>query len=178
MHSPFVGAYWPARQETKAQCARRIAAFFDRIATLPELSQWFTKAKSAKAASKLPVPVTAEGIESYLKTNNRDVDGSAIAELGFNLNLWNGGSATLSITCGAFSPAIRNSVVVNLPPTAEVGEDALAMLRSLLDACIDAWEPANAVATSPQLMTQEGGGMPWQTRGWLNYSKGGAVPTQ
>lgn len=175
MHSPFVGAYWPARQETKAQCALRVAAFFDRIATLPALSQWFTKGKSAKTAPKSPVPVTAEGIEPYLKTNNRDVDGSAIAELGFNLSLWNGISATLSITCGAFSPAIRNCVVVNLPPTAEVGEDALATLRSLLDACIDIWEPANVIATSSQLIAQEGGGMPWQTRGWLNYSNGGLV---
>ncbi|MGC4013100.1 MAG: hypothetical protein QM755_01080 [Luteolibacter sp.] len=140
------------------------------------MSQWFTKGKSAKTAPKSPVPVTAEEIESYLKTNNRDVDGSAIAELGFNLNLWNGGSATLSITCGAFSPAIRNSVVVSLPPTAEVGEGVLATLRSLLDACIDAWDPTNAVATSSQLIAQEGGGMPWQTRGWLNYSNVGPVP--
>lgn len=173
MHSPFVGAYWPARQETKTQCVQRAVAFFDRITTLPELSHWFIKGKSAKAKS--PVLLTAEGICPYLKTNNRDIDGAAITELGFNLSFWNGNSVSLSITCGAFSPAIRNSVVINLPPSSEIGEDFLAMLRFLLDACIDIWEPANAIATSPQLIAQEGGGMPWQTRGWLNYRSGDDV---
>lgn len=123
------------------------------------------------------MPLTAEGIEPYLKTNNRDTDGAPIVELGFDLGLWNGGSVSLSITCGAYSPAICNSVVIYLPPTAELGENDLATFRSLLDACIDAWEPDHAVATSSQLMAQEGGGRPWQTRGWLNYSKGDPIST-
>ncbi|QJE99151.1 Tox-REase-5 domain-containing protein [Luteolibacter luteus] len=41
----------------------------------------------------------------------------------------------------------------------------------LLEAIVYAWEPDDAVATSPQLIAQRGGGKPWLTKGWLNYSK-------
>lgn len=171
MHSPFVGAYWPSRRETKEQCALHVADFFARIEKHSDLSQWFTEGKSAKTSTKAPVPVNAEAILPFLKTNNRDTDGSAIAELGFNLNLWNGSSVSLSITCGAFASSIRNSVLINLPSAAEVREEDLRLMRSLLEAIIDVWTPSSAVATSPQLMAENGRGMPWQTRGWYNYSK-------
>jgi hypothetical protein len=171
MHSLFIGAYWPSRRETKEQCARRVADFLARIESRPDTSQWFPKGKSAKSSTRVPVPATFDGVLPFIKTNNRDTDGSAIAELGFNLSLWNGGSVALSITCGAFAPAIRNSVVLNLHPAAELAAENLASLRELLEAIVAVWEPDNAVLTSPQLIAQNGGGMPWQTRGWLNYRK-------
>lgn len=175
MHTPFIGAYWASRRETKERCAQRVAAFFGRIQSRPGLGEWFTKGKSAKAAAKSPIPSNTEGVLPFLKTNNRDTDGSAIAELGFNLNLWNGSSISLAVTCGAFSPAIRNSVVLNLPETTELGAQDIASMRSLLEVFVDVWDPDQAVVTSPQLIAAKGGGMPWQTKGWLNYVKGVGV---
>ncbi len=175
MHTPFVGAYWTSRRETKERCARRVAEFFGRIQMIPDLACWFTKGGSTKVAIRLPVPANAEGILPFLKTNNRDTDGSAIAELGFSLNLWNGRSTSLSVTCGAFSPVIRNAIVLNLPTAAEVEAKDLMDMRSLLEAVIDIWEPDQAVATSFQLMADRGGGMPWQTKGWFNYGKNEGV---
>ena len=154
----------------------RVADFLGRIRTNPSLAQWFTKGRAAQT-TRSPVSASSSGILPFLKTNNRDTDGSAIADLGFSLNLWNGSSMSLSITCGAFSPAIRNSVVLSLPATAELGAEDLANMRALLDAVIDVWAPDVAVATSSQLIAEMGGGMPWQTRGWLNYSRSKDVST-
>jgi hypothetical protein len=170
MHTPFVGAYWASRKEAKEKCAQRVVDFFERIRENSALAEWFPKGRSAKT-TKSPVPSNAKGILPFLKTNNRDTNGSAIAELGFSLNLWNGSSSSLSITCGAFSPAIRNSVVVSLPPLAEIKSGDLENMRLVFEATIDVWDPDQAVVTSSQLMSQKGGGMPWQTKGWFNYSK-------
>ena len=175
MHLPFIGAYWAGRRETKEQCARRVADFLTRIESHPSTSQWFPKGKSARVSTRVPVLVTLEGVLPFLRTNNRDSDGSAIEELGFNLGLWNGSSVGLTITCGAFSPTIRNCVVLSLPATADVGADDIAPLRALLEAVIAVWEPDNAVLTSHRLIAMNGGGMPWQTRGWLNYCKSEGV---
>jgi hypothetical protein len=171
MHSLFIGGYWPSRRETKEQCAHRAADFLTLIKTHPEMAQWFPKGKTAKLSTKAPVPVTPLGVLPFLKTNNRDTDGSAISELGFDLNLWNGSSISLSISCGSFSPVVGNYVVLNLPAADEVGAEKLAALRPLLEAIVTVWEPDHAVLTSPQLITKNGGGMPWETRGWLEYHK-------
>jgi len=171
MHTPFIGAYWGIRKEPKEKCAHRVAELFERLRSTPDFAQWFTKGKSVKAAAKIPIPLTAEGIVHCLKSNNRDTDGSAIAELGFNLNLWNCGSSSISITCGAFSSVVRNSVVLNLPMAHELKVDDHKRMRTQMDIIIEVWDPDQAVITSFQLMSEKEGGMPWLTKGWFNYSK-------
>ncbi|QJE99145.1 Imm52 family immunity protein [Luteolibacter luteus] len=171
MYSPLIGAYWPSRKETKEQCAERAAIFFDLIRSYPDLTPWFAKGKSAKAALKFPVQTSIDGILPFFRTNNRDTDHSPIVDLGFHLDLWNGDSVSLSICCGSFSPYISNFVLIEFADTPEVGSHGLVKMRSLLEVVIDIWEPDHAIAAPSQWILESGTKHPWQTKGWFNFSK-------
>ena len=173
--TPFLGAYWGSRKETRRECAVRIANFLQGIAHLPHFALWYLKARSQSTA-RLHLEAAPDPIEALLRTNSRDIDGNAIQELGFSLSAWNGSSdttaASLAVTCGAFSTSVKNSAVLYLPsqppPTDATG---LETLKGLLVKAIEAWEPDVAVVTSHEFISREGGGMPWEIGGWLVYRR-------
>jgi hypothetical protein len=178
LENPFVGSYWSARKETRHECALRIAKFLAAIADQPSLTRWYLKARNRKAA-RVPLEISAEAIESCLKTNNRDDDGTAIEELGFRLSLWNGSSGSptsFTVTCGAFSKFVKNSAVLSLPPQATPMEaSAQDLFLSLLETSVQIWDPDDAVATSHESIARSGGGMPWEVGGWFVYRRGSAI---
>jgi hypothetical protein len=124
----------------------------------------------------MPLELTIERIQENLKSNKRDSDGLAIPQLGFSLGIWNGletTPASLGITCGASSRFIKNSVVLSLPPRPPpAGAESIEVFRILLEKTVIAWDPDDAVATSTELLTRSGGGMPWLVGGWLTYRRG------
>lgn len=72
---------------------------------------------------------------------------------------------------GVYSKAVKNCMVLDLPPVDEVGPIELARLQELLSASIEVWTPDAAIATSMERMMQRGGGVPWTSKGWFNYER-------
>jgi len=178
MQSPFIGAYWAQRKESRIECAKRCTELLERIAIFPDLSKWYCRGSSSKSALKFPIALTLESVDSLLTTNKRDMDGVVISELGFRLGAWNGNSskpANLSITCGAYSQVTKNAVVLHIPPINEIGNEHLQLFRDLVEIFVKVWDPDDAIATSPQLLKHHDGLMPWETEGWVNYHKNGGT---
>lgn len=123
----------------------------------------------------IPLEVSVEAIHGQLKTNNRDANGTAIQELGFSFNIWNGrddAPASLAVTCGAFSGFVNNSAVLYLPPQSEPNDaDSQGYFKELLHRAVEAWNPDNAVVTSNEFLERKGGGLPWIVGGWLVYKR-------
>lgn len=176
--SLFIGAYWSSRKESRQECAERIATFLRSIESHAGLDRWFLKARSRKAAM-MPLELTIEAIGERLKTNSQDTDGTPIQELGFNLNVWNGSDAnpaSLVITCGVFSSFVKNSAVLYLPPQPPPTDaHSCETFRALLEKCVKAWDPDDALVTSTQFLNRKGGGMPWVTGGWATYRRGQCI---
>jgi hypothetical protein len=173
----FIGAYWDSRQETLQQSAERIALALRSLANVDErFTCWFAKGGKRKSATYKRVRVEADAIASALKTNNRDVDGSAIAELGYNVGLWNGVDSfpcSFNATCGGYSSFVKNSVVFQLPNDGNILESLEeATLRQMLLGMVAAFDPDIAVLTSNDYLDQMGGGAPWDAGGWLIYRRG------
>jgi hypothetical protein len=176
---PFVGAYWSARKETRHESAVRVAAFLDSIAEHPPLVGWRLTGRSRKAALAGPLEISVEAIEHQLRTNNRDMDGSVIEDLGFSLYVWNGNdnlSASFHVTCGGWSDYVNNWAVLSLPPQiAPIDQVTGKPLRTLLEKSVQVWDPDYAVVTSSEFMARKGGGMPRETGGWFAYECGRGI---
>lgn len=172
----FIGAYWDARQETLLQSAERIALALQSLAIVDErFTDWFAKGSKRKSAASDRVDTKTDAIASVLRTNNRDVDGSAIAELGFNVGLWNGVDSfpcSFSGTCGGYSNFVKNSAVLQLPNEGKILESLdEGSLRQMLAGMVSAFDPDAAVLTSNDYLDQMGGGPPWDAGGWLIYRR-------
>lgn len=172
----FIGAYWDTRKESQSECAGRISEALNLFSQVhPELSKWYLKGRSKKAASK-EVGTSPEDVEAILRTNNRDSDGSAISELGFNAGMWNGSDqfpCSFDVTCGGYSDFVKNSVVLQLPAGSDVLSDA--EIRKVLEGMIAAFDPENALVTSHQFIDHVGGGAPWEAGGWLVYKRSDGI---
>lgn len=159
----FVGVYWSERRESREAVAVRVARFLALVAQCEAIfARWFLKART-KSAGGIPVIPDANEVATKLKVNRRDVGGDVISELGFSLGLWNGRTASLSATVGACSPHVRNSVVLAFDERAQIDKQ---VLRKVLCAAIEAFEPDHGVVTSSKLLTSAGSVDPWET-GWL-----------
>ncbi len=170
----FIGAYWGRREESRQACAKRLADFMHGMAEQgPALSRWFKKGSSRKA-SLVELPRDPEGLGPLLKTNQRDIGGDAIAELGFNFAAWTGRDvgtiASIAMTCGAYSPAIRNSVVVSFDPTTEVPTSEF--LQAILKAAVAAFDPEDAVASSTESLAAHATLPAWQAPAVFRYKHG------
>lgn len=169
MDSSFLGAYWTGRAEDRGQCASRISAFLRAAgAAHASLGPWFRKASRKSAAFK-PVDISPAGIESLLTTNNSDVSGQPILDLGFSLGIWNGDNAGFSVTIGATSPYIKNAAVLSFEGVPSF--NSATWLR-LIGCAVEALEPDSAVVTSHDYIARHGGGMPDQVGGWFTYKRG------
>lgn len=169
----IVGAYWTKRQESREQVAQRIVAFLEAIGRSDaRLATWYLKARSKATANVRVMPTTTE-VASRLRVNRRDVDRQVIPELGFSIDLWNGGGCSLSIHAGSFSQRTGNSAVLSaqVEPASALN---LLFWREVLDASIAAFDPDHAVVTSYSIMTRYAPAPVWQN-GWLTYVRGRAL---
>jgi len=172
----FIGAYWGKRQESRIHCAKRIADILQRLRMAhPSLGTWYLKARSRSEALCNSIELSPDTIGRILETNDRNSNGSSIAELGFSIGVWNGNNelpATFSAECGAFSDFVGNSAVLNFDPSWD-DDDLLSSerMRGLLVAFVEVFEPDVAVVTSNEYIDRAGGGSPWESGGWLVYER-------
>jgi hypothetical protein len=172
LDSLFLGAYWPQRRETRAECAARISKFLSGIRDAgPDVQRWFLKAKR-KELARTAIDVSPPDIEALLITNDRDATGEPIEELGFRLGLWNGERVAFSATVGAFNSFVHNSLVLSFQ--GESLSDASKWCL-LIDAAIASFDPDSAVVTNQNYISRHGNGTPDKTGGWWTYKRGGDV---
>jgi hypothetical protein len=144
-----VGVYWGARAESREASAIRLAKFLNALASLDiGLAQWFKKVSTAKA-SLVALPNDAEAIEPMLKSNRRDIGGDVMHELGFSFSAWTGVTsgitADIAMTCGAYSPVIRNVSVVTFNSDVAPSID---LIQNVLLAAIAAFDPDEGAVRS------------------------------
>lgn len=165
-HRFFLGAYWPARQESIDQCADRLLSFFSELAECDEVfSSWRETGWSRKQAVEKTAEVSNR--EYLLKRldrgrNRRDIGHEIIEELGFSVHFWNGrekGKAVgLHVNCGLhwISPApnasLGNCVTLDLPEDLGELRQTERTVR-VLAAAARAWEPDWAGVMSKESMT-------------------------
>lgn len=169
----FVGAYWGSRKESRQACAERMSAFLHGLAKQDAaLSQWFKKATS-RATPLVAVPKETHGLLPLLKTNQRDVGGDVISELGFNFSVWTGREenlpASLAATCGAYGPVVRNSVVVSFAPAAS---PTLDLLQRILRAAVTAFDPEDAVVNFTERLSAHASLPAWKAPALYRYKLG------
>lgn len=168
----FVGAYWSARKESREAVATRLVHFLSALAIESDsLSTWFLKGRT-KASARTPLELDMDAVASVLKVNRRDVDGDVMSELGFSLGIWNGGTASVAATVGAYSPYIRNSVVLSFIDTP--ADKSAKDWRRFLDAAVRDLDPDHAVVTSNEHLMQRGTANPWEA-GWFTYRRGSSI---
>jgi len=169
----FVGVYWGQREESRQECASRISAFLQALPMHDAgLSQWYKKAASRKAPL-VALPCDPDGLGPLLKTNRRDIGGDAIAELGFNFSAWTGREtdmqASLAATCGAYSPVVRNFVVVSFEM--EVSP-TLDLLQGILRSAVTAFDPEDGVVSSTDDLSAHASLPAWKVPSVFRYRRG------
>lgn len=181
VESYYVGAYWLARRESAAACARRAEHFFQLLARLdPTWSRWFQKGYTLKQALSRPIEPTASTFEAFFAKKKHQMP-----EHGFCLGGWNGeqqGHATsFHFFCGSSSVVSGDTCVLDLPHRGPVAERVLTapMMTEVLRAMVLAWEPDNGVATSDGHRDHIAPGkQPDVLVGWVTYlsRRRGQVP--
>jgi hypothetical protein len=162
--SLYLGAYWGPRLEPRAAVAARLVRFLQPIGAIaPELAAWFVKRASGKAPTRVPIDLTTKALEPLLATNDRDIGGEAIGELGFRIALWNGGNATLSCTLGSLSPTTTNAVVLSFVSDAP---DDPETWRRIARVTIESFNPERLVVADPMRDEQT------VPASWLAYERG------
>jgi hypothetical protein len=169
----LVGAYWQQRMESRQSCTLRVRQFLHELAGLDSsLSNWYKRQTSRKAAS-VPLPTDLEGLRPLLKPNRRDVGGDVIAELGFNFSSWTGQdgdtAASLAVTCGAYSPVVRNSVVVAFDPAAMPTSH---LLEGVMKAAVSVFDPEDAVVSSTERLSAHAALPAWKVPAMFRYGRG------
>lgn len=174
--NPFVGAYWTAREENRAECADRVVTFLRSVADEPLLSHWCLTGRTRRSAKK-PFVVSREGVEHHLRQNHTDIPRRPIPELGFSLSIWNcddEASAGLMLTCGCYSQKAGNAVVLSLPRQVPPTGAALTWFRGLVEKMAAAFDPDVAVATSSEL-NAHGTRSVRENEAWIRYERGRGV---
>jgi hypothetical protein len=171
--SYYAGVYWRGRKESARECARRAETFFDLLSRCdPMYARWFEQADSLEEALRLPFEPTGETLLRFFsrKTEPR-------GDEGFSLGAWTGheedgrGSMT-NFLCGDSSGAYSNLCLLYLPCQAPEAERVLRLpvLKAILRAMVQAWEPDWGVITSDDLracLSPEGDVGTFV--GWLTY---------
>ncbi|QSQ14867.1 immunity 52 family protein [Myxococcus landrumensis] len=148
----YAGAYWGARRESAAECAKRLETFLSGLPSAdPALARWFQLGKSRKDALKRPI-VPNHGELEQLVLRGRD---RVFEDLGFRVRGWNGADADedavdFDVLCGGYTDAVSNVCVFDLPNRGAHANRILTApaLAATLRATAIAWEPEWAIATS------------------------------
>src|SRR5690242_11842763 len=135
MASVYAGAYWGPRKEPVSSCARRLGAFLreiggewhERVYSVPDLPGHVVEIDEARLGRLFLQ-------ESHEVAN--DADPTSTSRSGFVLGLWNS-SVSVTITCGASSRHLRNSLSVSFEDFTATIPD-LASARSLIAALVTA----------------------------------------
>jgi hypothetical protein len=94
-------------------------------------------------------PSDVDRLVPLLGVNRGDIGRKVIVELGFDFFAWNGWKAdlpaSLSVSCGAFHPAVSNSAVVSFDSEAS---PTLDLLQGILRAAVTAFDPEDGVVVS------------------------------
>jgi hypothetical protein len=168
-------AYWSARQEALQTCAERLARFVELLAEREPLFKHWYKLGRSRAKADQPIDQSLEGLRAVLEKgqNRRDVDRSAIPELGYRFSAWNrGGSgsdeASLAVVCGSWArhPGLKNSVVLTLPRRVDYTD--VARVLPLFRDTVSCWGPDSAIVCSNETFTKA---EPYLD--WLLFMKGG-----
>jgi hypothetical protein len=173
----YVGGYWGARKETALECARRAEVFFHMLARCdPTFAQWYRGGRGfPRELPGYPVrPEAQEWEQLFLQGRNRnDVDKGVIEHLGFMTHVWNAKKAPSRVrfNCGAYSPGVVNSCLIDPPDEGPVRERILSgpVLAEVLTSVATAWDPDFAIASSTEMVdvVQK---RKWEVRvGWLTY---------
>jgi hypothetical protein len=166
MSSLFLGAYWKARAEDAAAAAARLAVFLGAVARIDaRLARWFSVVTTGSAGEV--VPLTPEGIMAHLQTQKTDAGGHPMPTLGVRFHAWTEAYSTIDATVGAYSPRIRNAVV--LQPEGHTVQDSA--WRQMLQAAVDAFDPDDAVVSSVAIMKSAGTTRPSEAA-WLSRARG------
>jgi hypothetical protein len=169
----FVGVYWGPRDESREACAARISAFLITLARQDAvLSRWFEQVFSLKQPL-VPVPTTPEGLAPLLEVNRLDFGSrDVIPELGFSFSAWNGGedgaAASVSASCGAYTPVVSNSAVVDFDPEIVPAAD---VLRGILQSAVAAFDPDEGVVSSTKSALALGVSRIWDAPALYRYRR-------
>ena len=169
--SYFAGAYWGQRQESRRECAVRLHMLIQALQALdPSFMSWYKKVASRKA-TPVEIPPDLGEVESNLKVSRRDIGGEPIVDIGFNFSAWTGKgdvSTSLSATCGAYSPFIRNSVVLSFESSGRLAD---SLFQDILMVLIEVFEPEHAVVSSTELLLESPSLPPWEAPAIFCYKK-------
>jgi hypothetical protein len=113
-----------------------------------DLEGWRFGGTSEEAARASPLIVPSVEVLANLLEDGRnrtDIGNEVIEDLGYRISVWNGGTpehaASLMIGCGSYSTVGRlgNAVVLGLP--AAFNANSAGLLRKLMEAMVEPWEP-------------------------------------
>lgn len=166
----FIGVYWGPRKEPRLACAARLSTFLTALTTNEYgFIRWMRKGKVQGGQA---VQTTEATIAKLLRTNNRDVGGEAIAELGFSFSVWSQSNSgivvSLSATCGAFSPRISNSLVVSFDPSADPTMD---LLREIFTKAVETFDPELGVVSTMDALATVTPEPAWNAPSLFRYAR-------
>jgi hypothetical protein len=150
MNRFFVGAFWSAREESREECAARVATYLRGLASLPSELSTFYKGQWTRKVPLKQIPGSADEILPFLgQTYTNFGPKQLMPELGYRLVAWNGipdGSrvAKLHVLCGSYSPNVGNSAILEFNSVAGANLD---LLRHLVQVVVSAFDPDRALAT-------------------------------
>jgi len=149
MESFHACAYWGPRKEDAASCALRTHSFLSALALVSDdFAGWRFGGTSEEVARANPlIDLSVEVLKTLLEEgrNRTDIGNEVIEDLGYRISVWNGGTpehaTSLMIGCGKYSTVGNsgNAVVLGLPAAFNV--DSAGMLRKLMEAMVEPWEP-------------------------------------
>lgn len=141
--------YWGPRKEHAASCALRTQNFLSALALVSDdFRGWRFGGTSEEAARANPLIDLSVGVLTSLLEDGRnrtDVGYEVIEDLGYRISVWNGGApqhaTSLMIGCGKYSTIGNsgNAVVLGLPAT--FNANSAGLLRKLMEAMVEPWEP-------------------------------------
>jgi hypothetical protein len=151
MAKVIVGAYWGPREETREACAQRLAVFFEILHQHdPALACWYERMMSPDEPL-VRIPTDAAGLAPLLHVN-QDEGGQLFPHLGMSFTAWRGpdSKAGASFTCslGGYSRWVSNTFVINCNDRTA----SLQMLRALLRATVEAFDPDDAIVNSGETL--------------------------
>lgn len=150
--SVYLGAYWGNRTESNEQCAQRMARFAQRLSSIDvAYTYWSVDGNAIEARNAIEICALLDSAPQGSTISGSNVGSGLFLS---NSALPSRVDGKLSFHCGCDANTqytrIPNNVVIYFP---DEGESALrfsldSVIRNILYAVIEAWQPDWAVVTS------------------------------